>query len=187
MEAFNWTVGDIVSNARGTKSASVLSNGETPKKKFGTVAHPLYSPYGASNFDPNSTRLSIDFKVDGDLREFLEKLNTWAKETVLKESPRFLKRQLTKEEVDLMYVGTIKKHESNGVLYSDTCKCKFTKNKLRHWGFDHKARETPSDYRNTDLVGMVAIRSFWFGSNQFGVCLELEDLMMSEHIKECPF
>ena len=92
MADFNWKVGDIVSNARGTKSASILSNGQCPTKKFGTVAHPLHSPYGVSSFDPNSTRLSIDFNVDGDLREFLEKLDEWAKETIERESPKLFKQ-----------------------------------------------------------------------------------------------
>ena len=187
MADLNWKVGDIVSNARGTKTASILSNGQCPTKKFGTVAHPLRAPYGANSFDPNSTRLNIDFCIDVDLREFLGKVDKWAKETILKESPRFFKKQLTKDEVNLMYVPTIKKHNKDGVEYADTCKTKFTKNKLRHWGFDHKAREAPSDYRNADLVGMVAIKNLWFGSNQFGVVLELEDLIVSETIKECPF
>ena len=94
----------------------------------------------------------------------------------------------SENEVNLMYVPTIKKHNKDCVEYADTCKTKFTKNKLRHWGFDHKAlSEAPSDYRNADLVGMVAIKNLWFGSNQFGVVLELEDLMLNETIKECPF
>jgi hypothetical protein len=82
MADLNWKVGDIVSNARGAKSATTLCTGECRKKKFRTVAHPLQSPYGASSFDPNSSRLSIEFHVGGDIRELWEKLDKWTKDTI---------------------------------------------------------------------------------------------------------
>jgi len=86
-----------------------------------------------------------------------------------------------------MYVRTSKKHEKDGVQYADTCKSKFHQNKLRPRGIDHKAREAPSDYRNSDLAGMVAINKFWIASSQLGFVLELADLIISKAIKTCPF
>ena len=107
-----WQIADLVQNAKGgTKSANILENGKPPTKRLATPSDPLHSPFGASAFDPTSTRLSMDFNIPKDLRPWLEKLDKWAFEKLLKESPRLFKRQVTKDELKLIYQPVIKKHE----------------------------------------------------------------------------
>ena len=53
----------------------------------------------------------MDFNIPPDLRPWLEKLDKWAFEKLLKESPRLFKRQVTKDELKLIYQPVIKKHE----------------------------------------------------------------------------
>ena len=108
-----WQIADIVQNAKGgTKSSNVLENGQSPTKRLATPSDPLHSPFGASAFDPASTRLSMDFNIgSSDLRIWLENLDKWAFQKLLKESPRLFKRQVTKDELKLIYQPVIKKHE----------------------------------------------------------------------------
>ena len=184
----SWQVADVVQNARGgTKSANILSNGQPPTKRLATPSSPLYSPYGISSFDPSSTRQSLDFNVPPDLAEWLQKLDDWAFKTLLKESPRFFKRQVSEQELTLMFQSCIKKHSKGDTQYNDSVRTKFSKGKLKLWSFDHQPREAPVDFRHCDLVGMVQVRCFWFSGSQCGVCLELGDLMCREQTRDCPF
>ena len=88
-----------------------MENGQSPTKRLATPSDPLHSPFGASAFDQTSTRLSMDFNIPPNLRPWLEKLDKWAFEKLLKESPRLFKRQVTKDELKLIYQPVIKKHE----------------------------------------------------------------------------
>ena len=184
----SWQVADVVQNARGgTRSANILSNGQPPTKRLGTPSSPLYSPYGISSFDPTSVRQSLDFNVPPDLAEWLQELDDWAFKTLLKQSPRFFKRQVSKEELTLMFQSCIKKHSKGDTQYNDSVRTKCSKGKLKLWSFDHQPREAPVDFRHCDLVGMVQVRCFWFSGSQCGVCLELGDLMCREQTRDCPF
>ena len=185
----SWQIADLVQNAKGgTKSANILENGKPPTKRLATPSDPLHSPCGASAFDPTSTRLSMDFNIgSSDLRIWLENLDKWAFQKLLKESPRLFKRQVTKDELKLIYQPVIKKHEKNGQEYPDTVKTKFSSGKLRVWGFDHVPREPPASYKGCDLVPLVSVKNFWLSGNSCGLVLELTDIMVREQTSECPF
>jgi hypothetical protein len=180
-----WEVSDITTNARGVRSASILYNGEPPRKRFGSVTTPLCTPYGVSSFE-DSTRMNLDFQLTKDLRGLLQQLDEWARKTLLKQSPRFFKRQVSKEELAQMYQSCVRKHERNGTKFEDTVRVKFTKSKLKHWGFNHDPVDPPKDYRECDLVGLVQVKQFVFSSNQVFLVLELSDLMVKENLRGCP-
>jgi len=179
----SWVVGPIATNSRGAKSAQILAHGQPPTKRLGTSADPLQTPFGASNFDPGSTRHTIEFNLPKHEKEFFEQLDVWARKLLVKESPRLFKRQLSEQEVSQIYQSVIKK---NGE-YPDRVRCKFTVSRLNHWGVDHKPREAPLDYKSCDLVPMIQVKNFYFGTNQCGLVLELTDLLVQEQIRECPF
>ena len=184
----SWTVGPIATTNRGAKSANILTElGIPPVKRLAEASNPLTTPYGSSTFDPHSTRHSIDFTIDKPLQEWLQELDRWAQKIILKESPRFFKRQLSEKEVAQIYQSVIKKHEKDGTQYPDTVRCKFTVSKLNHWGVDHKPREAPLDYKACGLVPMIQVKNFYFGTNQVGLVLELTDLLVQEQVRECPF
>ena len=180
-------MGPIAQNTRGAKGAQILAHGLPPTKRLGTAADPLTTPFGASNFDPGSTRHTIEFNIPKHEHERLEQLDAWARKFLVKESPRLFKRQLSEQEVSQIYQSVIKKHEKDGTHYPDTVRCKFTVSRLNHWGVDHKPREAPLDYKNCDLVPMIQVKNFYFGTNQTGVVLELTDLLVQEQVRECPF
>jgi hypothetical protein len=182
----SWVVGPIATNSRGAKSAQILAHGQPPVKRLGTAADPLQTPFGASNWDGNS-RHTIEFNIPKPEHEWLEQLDAWAKKKLLKESPRFFKRQLSEKEVAQIYQSVIKKHEKDGTQYPDTVRCKFTVSRLNHWGVDHKPRGPPADYKFCDLVPMIQVKNFYFGTNQVGLVLELTDLLVQEQVRECPF
>ena len=179
----SWVVGPIATNSRGAKSAQILSHGTPPVKRLGTAADPLQTPFGASNFDPGSTRHTIEFNLPKHEKEFFEQLDAWARKLLVKESPRLFKRQLSEQEVSQIYQSVIKK---NGE-YPDRVRCKFTVSRLNHWGVDHKPREAPLDYKSCDLVPMIQVKNFYFASNTVGLVLELTDLLVQEQVRECPF
>ena len=142
---------------------------------------------GVSSFDPTSTRQSLDFNVPPDLGEWLQELDDWAFKTLLKESPRFFKRQVSEQELTLMFQSCIKKHSKGDTQYPDSVRTKTSKSKLRLWSFDHQPRDAPVDFRHCDLVPLIQVRNFWFSGSQCGVCLELCDLMCREQTSDCPF
>ena len=179
----SWVVGPIAQNTRGAKSAQILAHGQPPVKRLGTAADPLQTPFGASNFDPGSTRHTIEFNLPKHEKEFFEQLDVWARKLLVKESPRLFKRQLSEQEVSQIYQSVIKK---NGE-YPDRVRCKFTVSRLNHWGVDHKPREAPADYKACDLVPMIQVKNFYFASNTVGLVLELTDLLVRERVRECPF
>ena len=184
----SWVVGPIATTNRGAKSANILTEfGIPPVKRLATASDPLTTPYGASTFDSHTTRHNIDFTIDKPLQQWLQELDQWAQKMLLKESPRFFKKQLSKEEVAQMYQSTIKKHEKDGTQYPDTVRCKFTVSRLNHWSVHHKPREAPADYKACDLVPMIQVKNFYFGANQVGLVLELTDILVQEQVRECPF
>ena len=188
----SWVVGPIAQNTRGAKSAQILAHGTPPVKRLGTVADPLQTPFGPNNWEGNS-RHTIEFNIPksgcvaAQLHEWLEQLDAWAMKFLVKESPRLFKKQLSEKEVAQIYQSVIKKHEKDGTQYPDSVRCKFTVSRLNHWGVDHKPRETPLDYKNCDLVPMIQVKQFYFGTNQVGLVLELTDLLVQEILRECPF
>jgi len=184
----SWTVGPIATTNRGAKSANILTEfGAPPVKRLATASDPLTTPYGSSCFDPHSTRHNIDFTIDKPLQQWLQELDQWAQEIILKESPRFFKKQLSKEEVSQMYQSVIKKHEKDSMVFPQTVKCKFSVGRLKHWGFDHKPREAPVDYKNCLLVPLIQVKNFYFMTNQVGLVLEVSDMLVQEQVRECPF
>ena len=184
----SWTVGPIATTNRGAKSANILTQlGIPPVKRLATATDPLTTPYGSSTFDPHSTRHSIDFTIDKPLQEWLQELDKWAQKMLLKESPRLFKKQLSKEEISQLYQSTIKKHEKDSQVFPDTVRCKFSVGKIKHWAWDHKAREAPVEYKNCDLVPMIQVKNFYFGTNQVGLVLEVSDMLVQEQVRECPF
>jgi hypothetical protein len=185
-----WLIADLVQNAKGgTRSANILGEGGVPPiKRLATTSNPLCSPFGASSFDASSTRMSMDFAIPKDLRPWLEKLDAWAFEKLLKESPRLFKKQVTTDELKMMWQPVIKKHQApNGQEYGDTFKTKYSQGKLRVWDWDHMPREPPASYKGCDLVGIVAVKNFWFSGNSVGLVLELQAVMCREQTSECPF
>ena len=127
-----WVVGPIASNSRGAKPAQILAHGQPPVKRLGTAADPLTTPFGCSTFGPSSTRHSIDFNIPKAEHEWISQIDEWASKILVKESPRFFKRQLTEKEVSQIYQNVIKKHEKDGTQYPDTVRCKFTVSRLKH-------------------------------------------------------
>ena len=183
-----WTVGPIATTTRGAKSANILTEfGIPPVKRLATASDPLTTPYGSSTFDPHSTRHSIDFTIDKPLQEWLQELDRWAQKMLLKESARFFKKQLSKEDIVQMYQSTIKKHEKDGQQFPDTVRCKFSLGKIKHWKFSHEPREAPVDYKCCDLVPLIQVKNFYFGTNQVGLVLEVSDMLVQEQVRECPF
>ena len=75
----DWKVPDIQSNAKGAKSASVLSNGENPRIRIATAGEPLTTPFHPSAFNDGAARLNIDFYVPKYLEDFIVRLDDWAK------------------------------------------------------------------------------------------------------------
>ena len=184
----SWVVGPIATTNRGAKSANIQTEiGACPVKRLATASDPLTTPYGSSTFDPHSTRHSIDFTIDKPLQEWLQELDRWAQKMLLKESARFFKKQLSKEDIAQIYQSTIKKHEKDGQQFADTVRCKFSVGRLKHWGFDHKPREAPVDYKNCLLVPLVHVKNFYLGTNQVGLVLEVSDMLVQEQVRECPF
>ena len=114
----SWVVGPIATNSRGAKSAQILSHGTPPVKRLGTAADPLQTPFGASNWDGNS-RHTIEFNIPKHEHDWLEQVDAWAMKTLLKESARFFKRQLSEKEVAQIYQSVIQKHEEYGTQYPD--------------------------------------------------------------------
>ena len=142
----SWVLGPVATTNRGVKSACILSHGSPPCKILATASDPLTTPFGSSSYE-NSNRLSIDFSIDKSLEKWLESLDEWAQKTLLKESPRLFQKQLTEQELAQMYQSVIKKHEKDDTVFPSTVRCKFTTSRLKHWGFDHKPREAPVDYK----------------------------------------
>ena len=104
----SWTVGPIATTNRGAKSANILTQfGIPPVKRLAEASNPLITPYGSSTFDPHSTRCSLDFTIDKPLQQWLQELDRWAQKMLLKESARFFKKQLSKEDIAQIYQSTI--------------------------------------------------------------------------------
>ena len=161
-----------------------------PQIRFASPEQPLHAIFGASAYDPTQTRLNLDLNVPAYLGDFMEKVDKWALETLLKESPRFFKRQVSKEELHLMYQSCLKKHSKDDKIYPDTVRCKINTTgakQLRVWDFNHEARSHHADYKFCDLVPMVTVKSFWFSTNTCGIVLEINDLMCREQVSSCPF
>ena len=121
----NWILSDLSISTKGAKAVYILANGSPPKLKLASAAEPLRSPWGASQYDPNQTRSSIDFNVPTYLYILFTRLDNWAKEILLKQSPRFFKKQMSEGEINLMYQPCLKQHIKGETQYPDTVKCKF--------------------------------------------------------------
>ena len=88
IEFKNWNVSDIQSNAKGAKSASILSNGESPRIRIATAGETFTTPFHLSAFNEGATRLNIDFHVPKHLDDFLVRLDDWTKQALLEHSAR---------------------------------------------------------------------------------------------------
>lgn len=185
-----WTVSDISASAKGAKTAQINANGSPPQVRFATPEEPLHAVFEPSSYDPAQTRHNVDLNVPPYLEDFMGRADAWAMALLLKESPRFFKRQVSKEELHLMYQSCLKKHSKDDKIYPDTVRCKINTTgpkQLRVWSFAHESRAPPEAYRHCDLVPMVTFKNLWFSANTCGIVLEIADMMVREQTTSCPF
>ena len=67
----NVTIGDLQSNPRGGKVASILNDGKPLKLKLRGVQ----TPFQCSSYDKTSTRRALDIRTDKALRDFCSRLD----------------------------------------------------------------------------------------------------------------
>ena len=137
----NWHLSDPATNARGAKTAQLLSHGQPVSLKLTSLGEPLLSPWGAGTFDKEaaSSRLSIDFAASPRLQRWCERVDEWAVEYLARESQRLFKKPLSRELVAASYKPLLARRGN----YAPTVKCKLNltgRGAVRCWGQDLRQR-----------------------------------------------
>ena len=178
----NWEIGEVVTNAKGVKSAQILDRrGSLIVQNLATPREPLSTPFGASAFnDPTATRKNICFRLNPILTERISKIDKFMSGYIAKHSNRLFKgRQLTYKPI--LVPG---KEE-----YSPLIRCKINTTGLkacRCWDGSERC-EMPEDLRDYSLVPRVHFRSLWIMGDSCGVTVDVIDMRVSRVADECPF
>ena len=56
-----------------------------------------------------------------------------------------------------------------------------------YWTSDRKPRQAPEDWQTARLTPHFEIKALWFAARDFGVVIDLSNLMVEEAVVYCPF
>jgi hypothetical protein len=179
---------EFTTNQKGAKSCAISYQDGSPIR-VKLCETPLRSPFGFSSWDEGSNRKNLDFSiVDEALRNSIVNIDQWVMQTVMRDSPKYLGKQLSAQLIEEMYKPSLT-HSKEG-QYPPTLRTKVTvgegHKQLRCWGSDKQRRDLPSDARACELVPMVTLRSLWQMGSSFGLLWETEDLQIFEEPQTCP-
>ena len=178
----DWQVGDIVTSAKGIRSAP-LTDGKNNSLNFQLTKsdQPLQAPFGASAYnDPAATRKTICFRCHEELEASLSNVDAYMSDYIAKHSNRLFKgKQMTykpllqlKEDYPALLRAKINMSGSKA--------CKF-------WTPQFGRCDAPPDLDKCGLVPRVCFRSLWIMGSDCGVTVDVTDLMCDTADEACPF
>ena len=178
-----------VSTTRG-KSALIGDAACEPIKL--DTHHFLKIPYNAGSFDPKElVRWNLDIACSDELRDFLYKLDEFIIGQLAKDSELYFKKKTSEQEIRTHFKPSVTKHEKDGVVYSDTVRCKINMSgpkAVRCWTPEKNKREAPEDWRTCTIRAVIIPKSIYFmAGNNTGITFEIHDCILNQMDDSCPF
>ena len=176
-----WHIGEIQTNSKGVKSASLTADGQPIYVQLTRQTEPLETPFGAGSFNNEETiRKTIDFRCTPELEAFLERLDAWAAQYVGENSERLFKGKTPEFRNSLQKKGD----------YVPTVRCKLNvagQRMCRFWNERYDKIEMPADLRECGLVPRVQVKSLYVMGREVGLVLECTDVLCILPTDTCPF
>ena len=189
----SWIVRDAVVSSRGAKSCQIEHTkpeaGADSKIRFkvGSKEQPSRSPFGATTYDGQETaQKTIEFNLSEEEVETFKDVVEWLTGYLAGHSERIFRKQMTREQVS----DSLRNPVTQRGGYQPHLRCKLRPSSVRVWAANGRIREggLPSDLRGYGLVPRIVIDRLWIMNREFGLVLQVSDLMLLEREEAaCPF
>ena len=128
--------------------------------------------------------------MDESMRTYFQAIDEWAINYITQESVRLFKKQLTADQVRERYVSCVKTHAS----YEPLLKTKINMPELNPqpaniWTPDGQRDKLPQagSWKFVEVKPRVLISNLWIMSQQFGLVLQLTDLIVRQEEASFPW
>ena len=189
----DWIVRDPQISSRGAKSCQVeyasTENCADSKIRFniGNKEQPTKTHFGATTFNnEESAQKTIEFNLTDEEVTLFQNVIDWLTNYLTVNSERIFKKAMSKEQVS----DSLRSPVTRRTGYQPHLRCKIRPSNIRVWDAYGKIRDggLPSDLRNYRLVPRVSIEKLWIMSREFGLVLQVCDIMVLEREETmCPF
>lgn len=179
-------INDVVISPKGAKYAAITTNGTRPSYAHGEFVR---APFGPSNFDKDESapRQTLEFRTDATMRQFFESLDAWAKSYILQHSESLFKKKLTAEQIEERYVSVLKQHPAHDALLKTKINMANSATPCRIWNEAGERVQLPTYWRHVECKPRIQISNLWIMSAQFGLVLQITDLLVREERHEFPW
>ena len=189
----DWIVRDPQISSRGAKSCQIEyakpEAGADSKIRFnvGNKEQPTKTPFGATTFNnEESAQKTIEFNLTDEEVAMFESIIGWLTNYLTDNSERIFKKVMSREQVS----ESLRSPVTQRAGYQPHLRCKIRPSNIRVWDTYGQIREggLPSDLRSYRLVPRISIEKLWVMSREFGLVLQVCDLMVIEREETmCPF
>ena len=188
-----WIVRDPQISTRGAKSCQIEHTkpeaGSDNRIRFnvGSKELPTKTPFGATTYDgQESIQKTIEFNISDEEVEVFRGIVEWLADYLAIHSERIFKKTMSREQV----ADSLRSPVTQRGGYQPHLRCKIRPSNVRVWNEHGRPREggLPSDLRGYKIIPRVVIEKLWIMNREFGLVLQVADLMILEREETvCPF
>ena len=179
------SLGEIVANAKGAKTAPIQING---KEVVLTLEAPVaFEPSAYGDADKAATRVNLVFRPSEQDMAWLREVDEFVIATLSRDSARYFGKPRTPDQIREAFTPSVKESEK----YPPTFKTKINQDgagRVKIWDDEGHPRDPPDTWREAVVKARVRVKAVWFmGQNSCGVTYDTTDVkILSERSEECP-
>ena len=179
--------GELIVGKQGSKGAQLTTgDGGTVTLKFGTPAAPCEAPVGLSSWQGEQTdRVSLDLRVSPDGEACIKTIDEAILSHMQQHYKKYFGPQVKWEKVLEWWRPTLKVHEEG--KYPSLVRTKLSKSRVKCW----QPTLEPADIENlaarASVCVVLTVRSLYFQSKGWGICLECQHVMNADPPQNCPW
>ena len=173
-------VGDLQQLRSGAKVAYLSANNEPIRLCLADVKSPLDSPWGICSFDENNDRKKLDLTCPNGLCDFLTKVDGQIKDQLEKNSEHYLKKKLTRTQIDSMYKTTVLRRE--GYPPQFRTKIPVVNDKVSCYDFERNPVQLDRHaFKKASVVPIVHLKNVYFMGNNCGLVIDIHTMLVKTH------
>ena len=180
-------VGELIVGKQGSKGAQlVTSDGATITLKFGSPQAPCQAPFGLSSWQGEANdRVSLDLRVSPESELCIKAIDDAVLCQMQAHFKKYFGTQVSWDKVLEWFRPTLKVHDEG--KYPSLVRTKLSKSRVKCWLPGHE----PGDIENlpapASVCAVFSVRSLYFQSKGWGVCLEVQHVLLADTPQNCPW
>ena len=178
---------ELIVGKQGSKGAQLTTgDGGVCTLKFGTATSPCQAPFGLSSWQGEQTdRVSLDFRVSPEGEQCIKTIDDFVLAHMQEHFKKHFGPQAKWDKVLEWFRPTLKVHEEN--KYPSRVRTKLSKSRVKCWQQNHELADIEDLAPRASVCVVLTVRSLYFQSKGWGVCLECQHVLIADPPQNCPW